>query len=496
MTYDELRKSMKLAYVDPKKEKNNNRLGKFGLGMKTAASSLGSKFTIKTKYYKNDKDEIFSLVYDEKEFLRKDKWEIEPVKEKNKKFKHGTLIRIENLSDRDTNVYWQKVRRMNEMFSMQYGPYIKAGELIIKIDTLLKKDPIKEIECFKYNLFNNERVSISFSIEGKKVKGWVGFLKHGHPGLSKGFFGFNLFWRNRLVAQHEHIGFRPHAETWRLVGELHLNEFPVTNDKKDFIWSHHLMEKLTGKEIEGEAEGTYDYKNGELFKHVEESLKKFKTYQNSKRIVKKDINTSREREKISLAISKKLKKDLEQDVLSPQEVKEQLNEAIQVASELKSKEEIIKETLEKIDRQEKESSYKPSLKEEKKKEFDFSSPVFEFKINDQNYKVYHNTESLGNKKREFLIDSKKDDQLLVISNLDHPAIIYAEDLNFVYDYQRIEAITLHIIRIKKEKEDIETFFDERDKVYREYFKQKNAREKKKELEKEKEKCEKDSVSEF
>jgi len=504
MTYKKLKNCMKLAYVDPEEQKKK-KLGKFGLGLKTASSSIGAKFTIITKYYENEEDTVFSLVYDEPKFIKNDKWRIKPNCKEDPDFKSGTLIKIEELAERGTKIYRNKVKRMIGLFSMQYGPYIKSGELQLKIDTLTKKNPIKTVEPYEFDLLNDEKHKIEFTLGDRKVRGWVGFLKHKTKGVSKGFYGFNLYWKNRLVGLHKKIGFRAHAERWRIIGELYLDDFPITNDKKDFIWSHSSMEKLVGPEKE---EGTYDYKHGALHKAIKPYIEEFEKHKKERRAVLREIEEVISHESLPLKEGKDIKRRLNKNEITPSEAKEEVSEKVQrYIKKLKEKGNKI-EAKKKIAESIKNSS-KASIteKEDKTKEIegkikynDLHSPLFKFTINEENgkksYTVFHKTKNMGSHANQYELEENKDGEMVVVSNLDHPLLSLCENLQFLYDMQKVEAITNKILELKRLDFDKKTFLKQRELICREYVKQKKALAKKEELEKEKKQIERDSSSEF
>jgi hypothetical protein len=74
-------------------------------------------------------------------------------------------------------------------------------------------------------------IEIDYEVKGKRVRGWAGLLTHGSP---RGGYGFDLIRHNRVTIEHEKLGFTPQAGLTRLTGELHLDDFPVTNNKTDF----------------------------------------------------------------------------------------------------------------------------------------------------------------------------------------------------------------------------------------------------------------------
>jgi hypothetical protein len=56
-----------------------------------------------------------------------------------------------------------------------------------------------------------------------------------------------LIRHNWVVVEHVKVGFQPNAALTRLVGELHLNDFPVTNNKTDFRMDTDEWEQLRAK---------------------------------------------------------------------------------------------------------------------------------------------------------------------------------------------------------------------------------------------------------
>src|SRR6266852_2589638 len=81
--------SIRLAHSAKK-----NKLGEFGLGLKTAATSLGKKFQITTK--EKDSVDEYTLEYDEDKWLKEGDWTKHEMKIKSgvEKRRSGTTIRI------------------------------------------------------------------------------------------------------------------------------------------------------------------------------------------------------------------------------------------------------------------------------------------------------------------------------------------------------------------------------------------------------------------
>lgn len=214
MTEDELSKAMVMAHS----KKGHDEIGKFGLGMKTACSFLGSKFTIVTAAKSAKK--ALRLVYDEEKFIQNGEWTLD-IEEVEKPFKHGTVIEVEDLK---VNLYAGVKDAILSKFGKTFKHFVAAGdaEILVNGDGVVPHipDTIKEND-----------VELSFEVNGKPVRGWVGLAT---KGSGKGQYGFDLVRHNRVLCEYEKIGFPASAGTTRVIGELQLDDFPVVNNKTDF----------------------------------------------------------------------------------------------------------------------------------------------------------------------------------------------------------------------------------------------------------------------
>jgi len=215
--------SIRLAHSSKK-----DKLGEFGLGLKTAATSLGKKFEIVTK--QKDSSDEYVLEYDEEKWLKSGDWtkyEMKVNRRANKQAS-GTIIRI---SDVNFSIYPNLPGNVRKDLATRFAPYIENGEVQIKVNTKwcepepldLKEDywPPDGKEPFRMKLES-----------GYEVWGWRGLLKRGSE---KGEYGFRVFRRGRLIMQFAKVGFNPHPEARQIVGELHLDHVPVTHNKREFI---------------------------------------------------------------------------------------------------------------------------------------------------------------------------------------------------------------------------------------------------------------------
>jgi len=69
-------------------------------------------------------------------------------------------------------------------------------------------------------------------VQGNKIYGWYGLMKEGSQ---KGYYGFNVFRRGRMITSYDKIGIPEHATVARITGEIHMDHVPVTHNKREFI---------------------------------------------------------------------------------------------------------------------------------------------------------------------------------------------------------------------------------------------------------------------
>ncbi len=209
----------------------NNQLGEFGLGLKTAAQSLGKKFTVITT--KNGENKRYVLEYDDDLWNTTEKeWKHQlRIADDVTVEEHGTLVRIEKLK---IKFYAQLVTILKDELGMRYAPLLEQGMLKIKVNTTF-------CEPHEQELTADGRTEFKIPLEaGNNIHGWVGLLKNPGGAGNKGYYGFSTFRRGRLITQYEKIGFEPHPTVRRIVGEIHMDHVPVTHNKREWIKEHSL----------------------------------------------------------------------------------------------------------------------------------------------------------------------------------------------------------------------------------------------------------------
>lgn len=198
-------------------------LGEFGLGLKSACTSLGGAFILRT--FPKGKKFGYGYQYNESRWKARGSesdWTDElKIFEKDPE-KHGTWIRIEDLKRR---VNRQRKKDILRDFSVRFAPFIKSGKVKIYVnrEECIPKEPELTVEGkthFEIPLENDH-----------KIYGWYGLMKRGSD---KGLYGFNTFRRGRMITSYDKIGVPSHPTVSRIVGEVHLDHVPVSHNKKGF----------------------------------------------------------------------------------------------------------------------------------------------------------------------------------------------------------------------------------------------------------------------
>jgi hypothetical protein len=215
--------------------KGSGEIGRFGLGLKTACTSLGSQFQISTAPAEGKVEWVAD--YDEGEFLESGQWML-PIRRRGKKRKRGTAILIHS-----SRIYHSLSQSLFRNLGSTFRHFIDDGILSLTLNG-------EVVEAVHQEIDHSSILPLDGEVLGKRVQGWVGLLL---VSSQRGWYGFSLVRNRRVIRRHEKLGFRPHPSTARVVGELHLDEFPVNNLKTDFIretdvW--HALEKWVSDQIE------------------------------------------------------------------------------------------------------------------------------------------------------------------------------------------------------------------------------------------------------
>lgn len=246
----------KRAILLDSKPENTEGRNEFGMGLKTAASWFGNKWSVKSTRLGDDR-EYFAEI----DINKIDKEELNStlisVKEVPKE-EHGTTIIISELTKEINS--GRTLSRIKEILSGMYRRDIKSKK--VKIYFNGEELFFEEYEPLKFR--DQEwlkKLEFNFEYKGTthKVNGFVGILAKG--GYKKS--GFALFRRNRVVIGGDDENYKPlqifvQAQSQislKLYGELNLDSFPVNQAKDGFVWDGGLEEKF----IEVLKENIQDY---------------------------------------------------------------------------------------------------------------------------------------------------------------------------------------------------------------------------------------------
>ena len=233
------------------------RLGTFGLGLKTAAMSLGRRFTVESK--KLGSSETFRVSIDLDEWYKNPEWQANAEYYKANPEDHWTRITIEKLYlDLDDS----EIRRLKEQLGFRFSEFIENNELDVKvngygsiyerplfIDRKIFEDVRNELGIDR-NKLPDSRKNFDFDLIDRtgnrlNVKGWVDLLQ---KGSLIGRFGFNLYRGRRLIDPFQKIGVRNHPAHARIFGHVYLpSEFPVTFTKDAIEIQREIASQLKNK---------------------------------------------------------------------------------------------------------------------------------------------------------------------------------------------------------------------------------------------------------
>jgi len=198
-------KSLVLAH-----SKKHDALGEFGLGLKSACTSLGTIFKITST--PEGSEERYTLEYNKEKFLESSDWHHYPLAiSKATKSEHGTKIEISNLK---IKLYDALVTRLKDDLARRYGPYIEHNNVVIRVG--LKKETAKPCVPIEVSLVDGSKTTFNFNLsKGATINGWYALRMVGSQKQS----GFNMFRRGRLIKASEKLGYNYHPTVITLVSQ-------------------------------------------------------------------------------------------------------------------------------------------------------------------------------------------------------------------------------------------------------------------------------------
>jgi hypothetical protein len=226
----------------------------FGMGLKTAACWFGSFWTVESTQLGSNRvliasidvnelsqSKAESIVYSERRADPNSHYTRITIRDVHQPIKGRTVTRVhEHLC----SIYRQDIRS-KEVKILWNGVPLTFNDAEIYSETDLSGGIVEWKKDLEFTVpWEKENTDLS-------VKGWIGIRKHGKQREA----GFVLLRRGRVIHGGPDEGYKPSEifgqgntfRSQRLIGELHLDEWPVTQAKDGFDWNNGLEEALIDK---------------------------------------------------------------------------------------------------------------------------------------------------------------------------------------------------------------------------------------------------------
>lgn len=247
------------AVVLDRPPKNTSGRNEFGMGLKTAACWFGSLWSVESTQLNSTTKYYTEINIDE---LGKYKTEEIDVREETVgKKDHFTKIVIRKLNKRIVGA--RTIGKVKELLSSIYREDLRTG--LVRITYNGSALQFKEAPVYVDDNSKIWKKDISFTIEheGKELS-VKGFIAIRIPGSVKDA-GLTLMRRGRVIVGGSEKNYRPvelfgdaNSYAWqRMYGELHMDNWPVTQAKDGFDWHNSGLEEAFIDEL---SKYTQDYK--------------------------------------------------------------------------------------------------------------------------------------------------------------------------------------------------------------------------------------------
>lgn len=215
-----------------------NKLGQYGLGMKAACVAMGSRFTIDTRPPGNR--ETYRVIWDSADWAVRQAWtfDIETVPAKGDD--HGTVITVEKLKVKAGG----KIATMRVDLGRRFAPFLRRKMAVIRVEGKAVEAPVIDyLPEDGLKVANPGPLDITLS-NGSRIHGHVGLMK---SSSQRGFYGFDTFRNGRMITTFDKFCFTHHPTLARIVGELHMDDLPVTSNKRQWITEDSLYQEAVKK---------------------------------------------------------------------------------------------------------------------------------------------------------------------------------------------------------------------------------------------------------
>jgi hypothetical protein len=217
-------------------------LSEFGLGMKTASCWASPLWSVRTKAL--DEDYVRTVIFDIDEITKNRQEDVSVLTELCDKAEHFTVVTLNNVFRMPKSL---TIKKIKDHLSDIYRIFILNGSLrlLVNNELLVYEEPI-----FLNAPYHNDPVGAPIHYwkrvinietnDGKIINGFVGILEIGSVSRA----GLTLFRRGRAILGSGDERYKPMEiytapnsfKSQRIYGELHLDEFSVTQQKDAFTW--------------------------------------------------------------------------------------------------------------------------------------------------------------------------------------------------------------------------------------------------------------------
>ena len=247
------------AVVLDRPPQNTSGRNEFGMGLKTAACWFGSLWSVESTQLNSTTKYYTEINIDE---LGKYKTEEIDVREETvSKKDHFTKIVIRKLNKRIVGP--RTIGKVKDLLSSIYREDLRTG--LVRITYNGSALQFKEAPVYIDDNSKIWKKDISFTVqhEGKELS-VKGFIAIRIPGSVKDA-GFTLIRRGRVIVGGSEKNYRPtelfgdaNSYAWqRMYGELHMDNWPVTQAKDGFDWHNSGLEEAFIDEL---SKYTQDYR--------------------------------------------------------------------------------------------------------------------------------------------------------------------------------------------------------------------------------------------
>lgn len=219
-------------------KKDGKQIGRFGIGAKVAILGLGNKAIIKTSPLNENYG--VEIDFDIEAFQN---WEIDYKTKKERKDKHGTSIKIEDITVRLGDITKLETR-LSEQIGKTYKHFIQDGDVQVKING-------KKVKPTDVELLEDYYQTFDFMIGNRRVYGWAGAMKKAGTNWK---FGFDLISNKRIIKANDFLSRQAHTSLARLTGEIFLDDFETDVHKTDFLRDKEEFQEMQQRLIEEELD--------------------------------------------------------------------------------------------------------------------------------------------------------------------------------------------------------------------------------------------------